>query len=44
VATVLAQAAEVCELLGAVQGAPTRNLGAPIQAKEHAASATGRRP
>jgi hypothetical protein len=43
VATVLAQAAEVCEL-GAVQGAQTRNLGAPIQAKEHAASATGRRP
>jgi hypothetical protein len=42
-ATVPAQAAEVCEL-GAVQGAPTRKLGAPIQAKEHAASATGRRP
>ena len=32
-ATVPAQAAEVCEL-GAVQGATTRNLGAPIQAKD----------
>jgi len=42
-ATVPAQAAKVCEL-GAGQGAPTRNLGAPIQAEEHAASATGRRP
>jgi len=41
-ATVPAQAAEVCEL-GAVQGV-TRKLGAPIQAEEHAASATGRRP
>jgi hypothetical protein len=43
VATVPAQAAEVGEL-GAAQGAQTRNLGAPIQAKELAASATGARP
>jgi len=42
-ATVPAQAAEVCEL-GAVQGAPTHNLDVPIQAEERAASAMGRRP
>jgi len=42
VATVPAQAAEVREL-GVVRGAQTRNLCAPIQAKERAASATGTR-
>jgi hypothetical protein len=43
VATVPAQAAEVREL-GAVQGAQTRNLRAPVEVKEHAVSATGLRP
>jgi len=43
VATVPALAAEVGEL-GAMQGAQTRNLRALMQLKEHAASATGRRP
>ena len=43
VATVPAQAAKVCEL-GAMHRAQTRNLGAPIRAKEHAASATGTPP
>jgi hypothetical protein len=42
-ATVPAQAAEVPEL-GAMQGAQTRNLRAPIQVKEHAVSATGAGP
>ena len=36
-------AAEVGEL-GAMPGAQTRNLRALMQVKEHAASATGRRP
>jgi hypothetical protein len=40
---VSAQAADVREL-GVVQDAQTRNRRAPIQAKEHAASATGTRP
>jgi hypothetical protein len=38
-----AQAAKVCER-GAMHRVQTSNLGAPILATEHAASATGTRP
>jgi len=42
-ATVPAQAVEMREF-GVVQAARTRNLGASIEAKDRAASATGTRP